>query len=213
MKILNNINIHELVSFVDKKWLFSGLWHLKRSVEEGERALKNIEENISSYNFRPKLIYKKFVSKYEKGTLALFSDGGEEISRFEFDDKIFNKFSKSKPVSSEIVLLSATVGDEVKEIIDGYHSQGDYKDYFYLSGYAAALAEAATEYGNHLAAKEFNFEYDKSFRLSPGYKTWPDLVDQMKISRLIPMEEIGIFVSETLQLHPEFSTTAIIFWI
>jgi 5-methyltetrahydrofolate--homocysteine methyltransferase len=211
MKILSDISVSEVAALIDKKWLFSAMWHLKGNASEGEKALKSIADNISDFGFEPKVIYKKFSSKYKDGTLSLFSDDGAKIDEFKFNDVIFNKFSKSKIVSADIVLISATVGDKVKTVLDKRHQGGDFKDYFYLNGYAAALAEAATEYGHLKACEEFGLDRENSFRLSPGYPAWPGLADQLKICEIIPLKKIGVTVSESFQLHPEFSTTSLIF--
>lgn len=211
MNIITDIKLSDLVSLIDRKYLFSGLWRLKGSIEEGERALAEIKNNISIYGFDPKFVYKKFKSKYDNGLMSVFSDSGKEVAWFDFNDILFKKFSKSQKVADEVVIMSATIGDGVNKIIDKCHTNGDYKDYFYLTGFSAALAEAVTEYGHRHVCEEYGFDYKNTFRLSPGYPVWYELRDQLKINKLIPLDEIGVVVSETLQLHPEYSTTAMIF--
>lgn len=189
------------------------MWHLKGSVEEGEIALNNLMKNISGFGFEPKLIYQKFDSKYEKGTLKLFSESGKEISSFEFNDVIFNKFSKSKSVTDSVALVAVTIGDRIKDTVESMRSDGEYRDYFYLSGFAAVLTEALTEFAHIKACKEYGFDRAKSFRLSPGYPVWPELSDQLEIDRLITLEKIDLCISEALQLIPEYSTTSVLFYV
>lgn len=88
---------------------------------------------------------------------------------------------------------------------------GEYTDYFYLNGLAASLTEALTEYGHLRICEELGLRREETFRISPGYPAWPEISDQAKISKLVSMDKIGVSVSETFQLVPEFSTTAMIF--
>ena len=47
-------------------------------------------------------------------------------------------------------------------------------------------------------------------RYSFGYPACPNLEDQKKLFQLLPVEKIGITLSETFQMAPEQSTSAII---
>jgi 5-methyltetrahydrofolate--homocysteine methyltransferase len=47
-------------------------------------------------------------------------------------------------------------------------------------------------------------------RFSPGYPAWPDLADQPKLVRLLAADKIGVTVSESFQLQPELSVSAMV---
>jgi 5-methyltetrahydrofolate--homocysteine methyltransferase len=65
--------------------------------------------------------------------------------------------------------------------------------------------------GQDKRAKEeiFRQGYQGS-RYSFGYAACPNLEDQKKLFQLIPGEKIGVTLSDSLQMHPEQSTSAII---
>jgi len=50
----------------------------------------------------------------------------------------------------------------------------------------------------------------RGLRYSFGYPACPELEDQKKVFELIPASDIGVSLSETFQLIPEESTTAIV---
>jgi 5-methyltetrahydrofolate--homocysteine methyltransferase len=47
-------------------------------------------------------------------------------------------------------------------------------------------------------------------RFSPGYPAWPELADQRKLVRLLHAGRIGVSLSETCQLLPELSVSALV---
>jgi len=110
----------------------------------------------------------------------------------------------------EFILLAATIGKKMKSFADKKYRAGEYADYFYITGLASALAEALTEYGHKLICKRFGYKYLKTIRISPGYPSWPDLKDQRKIARVLNLKKIGVTVSKSCQLVPEYSTTSVI---
>lgn len=195
MATVSNIDINLALSLIDKKWLYNGLWRLKGDEAEGEEIFERLISDISDYKFDPKIVYGEFDLK---------------SLPFELDRSSLKELSQEKPVGDKVFLLSATVGDEVMDAAESLRRGGEYADYFYLSGLAAATAEAATEYAHMKIAEESGFDFDASFRISPGYPAWPGLSSQHVIARLLPLDDIGVFVGETNQLIPEYSTTAMV---
>lgn len=211
MEIIADINILDIVPLIDKKWLFTGLWKLKGERAKGEDIFNKMMENIAEYDFEPKFTYEIFSSGYDKKGLKLFSKNGKEIASFKIIDIPLSKFGKGRSTGPQIALLCATVGGKVKDVGEGMFKKSEYADYFYLNGLAAALAEALTEYGHLKICEGIGLRRENTFRISPGYPSWPEISDQTKIEKLISMDKIGVSVSETGQLVPEFSTTAMIF--
>lgn len=207
--VIEQVEITKLFPLVNKKWLFNGIWKLRNDCAEGARVLAELQSNIHNFHLVPRIVFIKFSAKYHSSILTIVSDG-EEKSNFYFNGNAFKAFTKSQPIADQIILLAATIGDEVKIVLNRLHQGGEYQRYFYLNGLATVLTEALTEFAHLAICQRLKVDVEKSFRISPGYKVWPDLRDQEKISKLLPLDQIGISVSESFQLHPEFSTTSML---
>jgi 5-methyltetrahydrofolate--homocysteine methyltransferase len=107
-------------------------------------------------------------------------------------------------------LQIVTVGDEAQRRCLYLYSENKYKNYLYLHGFAVAVTEALAEYSHRLICAELGLNWNDSIRISPGYPVWPNLTDQEKVVGLLEGKKIGVSLTETYQLVPEFSTTAMI---
>ena len=98
-----------------------------------------------------------------------------------------------------------------------------YTEYLYLHGLSVECAEALAEYTHLMIRRDMGIDvFDKpkkedifrqgyqGSRYSFGYPACPNLEDQKKLFHLVPAEKIGVTLSETFQMHPEQSTSAII---
>ena len=94
---------------------------------------------------------------------------------------------------------------------------------FLWYGLGAELTEALAEYLHFRIRQELGLESEGSLdydaclkkkyrgrRLSPGYPSFPQLEDQKKILELLDGKGIGVSLTETFQLVPELTTTALI---
>lgn len=189
-----NVKLSDITPLIDKKWLFNGLWQLKQDYAAGEKALKKILKEIERYKFSPKCIFKKIN----------LSD------QFDFNDSILKHFTKGRSIDDGAFLGAATIGGEVIKESEKIKSENRYADYFYLYGFSAALVEAVTEYMHQVICKDTGIDMKNTFRISPGYPVWPNLKDQKKIDKLLDLKQIGVELSTTYQLVPEFSTTALV---
>lgn len=106
-----------------------------------------------------------------------------------------------------------------KELYDA----GNFTEYFFVHGLGVELAEALAEIAHKqirldlgIAEKEGHSLRDVQMkrylgcRYSFGYPACPALEDTKIIFDLLKPEEFGIELSETFQIHPEQSTTAIV---
>jgi 5-methyltetrahydrofolate--homocysteine methyltransferase len=100
----------------------------------------------------------------------------------------------------------------------------NYRDYMELHGLSVALTEALAEMWHARIREEWGISGADSSeitdilrqkyqgeRFSFGYPACPELEHQVELAALLKPERIGVTVSEELQLHPEQSTSAIIF--
>jgi 5-methyltetrahydrofolate--homocysteine methyltransferase len=145
-----------------------------------------------------------------------------------------------RPVDSgelDVVAFSlVTVGEEATRRAAELHESDRYQDYLYMHGLSVEAAEALAERWHQRIREELRIAQDdaareeeilsgradraalrrlfsqeyQGARYSFGYPACPDLQDQEKLRALLPFDAIGVSLSETWQLHPEQSTSALI---
>lgn len=116
-----------------------------------------------------------------------------------------------------------TMGSKVSEVANQLYRANDYRNYMELHGISVQLTEALAEYWHSRVREELGFSDQDSddiegmFRLeyrgarySFGYPACPELEDRTKLVELLNPAQIGVELSEELQLHPEQSTDAMI---
>jgi len=104
----------------------------------------------------------------------------------------------------------ATIGERVIAYGAKLFNEKKFADAFYLRGLAAELTEAAAVYGHRLVLKEIGLPADQGCRFSLGYPMAPNLMDQEKLYALLCGGCVGVKLTETFHLVPEYSTSSII---
>jgi len=122
-----------------------------------------------------------------------------------------------------IALTCVSAGPKISEIEKEIYKAGNYTEYYQFHGLGVELAEACAEIahkqirldlniaegeGNSLADVRMN-RYQGS-RYSFGYAACPNLELNRPLFNLLKPEDFGIELSETFQIHPEQSTTALV---
>ena len=122
-----------------------------------------------------------------------------------------------------IALTCVSAGEKLSEVEREIYEAGNYTEYYQFHGLGVELAEALAEIahkqirldlniakdeGNTLADVRMN-KYQGS-RYSFGYAACPDLELNRPLFNLLKPEEFGIELSETFQIHPEQSTSALV---
>jgi 5-methyltetrahydrofolate--homocysteine methyltransferase len=116
-----------------------------------------------------------------------------------------------------------TMGSKIAEFAAELYARNEYREYLEVHGLSVQLTEALAEYWHSRVRAElgfdsedpeniegmFNLDY-RGARYSFGYPACPDLEDRVKLMQLLKPEQIGVTLSEELQLHPEQSTDAMI---
>ena len=105
-----------------------------------------------------------------------------------------------------------TIGEAVSEFEQKLYKEDQYQDYLYWHGFHAAMTEALAEFIHARVHSECGIpcERSRSSRFSFGYPSCPNLQDQKKVLALLNAENIGVHLSESFQLWPEHSTSALI---
>ena len=162
---------------------------------------------------------------------ASAEDHGPELLRFSFPRQQRPPYwclsDFWRPVDGGVTDVAAfsiaTAGRRVSEVLAQWFHQAHYQYYLFLHGLAVELAEALAEYVHKRVRVElgiagrdapdvrrlFRQGYQGS-RYSFGYPACPDLEDQAYLMALLEPGRIGVTLTETCQIEPEQSTSALI---
>ncbi len=130
-------------------------------------------------------------------------------------------------ISSErddvVAFTCVSAGEKFSEYEKKLYADGNFTEYHLLHGLSIELAEALAEiahkqirldlgiaHNEKHALKDVQMKAYTGCRYSFGYASCPELSDTKVIFDLLKPEEYGIELSETFQIHPEQSTTAIV---
>jgi 5-methyltetrahydrofolate--homocysteine methyltransferase len=123
-----------------------------------------------------------------------------------------------------VALTCVSAGAKLSEVEREIYARGDYTEYYQFHGLGVELAEALAE----IAHKQIRLDLGiisedegatladvrmnryQGCRYSFGYAACPDLELNRPLFNLLKPEEFGIELSETFQIHPEQSTSAIV---
>lgn len=116
-----------------------------------------------------------------------------------------------------------TLGEKAVQKALELKNNSEYQNYFYWHGFCSALTEALAAKVHATVRFELNLETSemqkpendfshkyKGARLSFGYSALPDIFEQNKVLDLLKADEIGVSMTDSGMLEPEFSTCAMI---
>ncbi|MEN9710470.1 MAG: hypothetical protein RL441_462, partial [Actinomycetota bacterium] len=240
-KVIKGIALADIVKYLDERSLFLGQWGLKPSRAEDGASYDELVETEGRPRLRywldrikaekilePAVVYGYFGARSHGN--SLFVTDPETGNEVEFT---FPRQGRDRRLcladfvheSNDVVAFHvATMGNRVSEVANELFVANSYRDYVELHGLSVALTEALAEYWHARVRDEWGIgqsdaqditrilkqEYQGE-RFSFGYPACPDLEHQVVLAQLLKPERIGVNVSEEFQLHPEQSTSAIIF--
>lgn len=120
------------------------------------------------------------------------------------------KIGKHLEACDKVILLSATVGDDIEEEVTKRFQNGEYATSVLLDAAATTAVEQIADGMEKAIKPQMAAQgYSMRWRFSPGYGDWP-LDQQPELIRTTHAEEIGVSLSESKMLVPRKSITAII---
>ncbi len=122
-----------------------------------------------------------------------------------------------------LAMTCVSAGNKLSAYEKGLYDEGKYTEYYLVHGLGVELAEALAEIVHKQIRLDLNIcdnekpilsdvrmnKYQGS-RYSFGYAACPDLELNKPLFALLRPEEFGIELSETFQIHPEQSTSALV---
>ncbi len=122
-----------------------------------------------------------------------------------------------------LAMTCVSAGSKLSEYEKTLYDKGEYTEYYMVHGLGVELAEALAEIVHKQIRLDLNIcdnekpvlsdvrmnKYQGA-RYSFGYPACPDLELNVPLFKLLRPEEFGIELSETFQIHPEQSTSALV---
>lgn len=220
-RVLDPVPFEAVEALLDREALFASRWQFRQGQDattweqtKAKRAIPLLERLLLHVKaqdlIQPKAIYGYYRCTRESNGLIIVD--GERSFRIDFprERETPNRCLADFFESGVIAIQVAGVGKKIGEVATREHAQGRYSEAFFLSGLAAQFAEATAAYVHGVIRRELKIPEDQGERFSPGYPAFPDLMAQRKLMTLLAPMRIGIALSKTCQLIPEYSTSAIV---
>jgi len=214
---LDQINMAEVWTMIDKKSLFKLSWGLRgkagsESEEEHEQLLTEWKMRIIRDKlFEPEIVYGYFKCHNKDRKLLVENPHGDDVElEFPRSTKPDHLCLTDYFGDDDIVAFqSVTVGNKVADIIEQWNKEDKYTDAYYLHGLAVEVAEALAEWVNQRIKTELNLEKG-GLRYSWGFPSCPDVSQHHLVWKLLEPEKSGMTLTESGQIIPEQSTAAIV---
>lgn len=187
--------------------------------EKAEPILAFWKARIVAENlFAPKARYGYFLAQALGDSLRVFnSDRSNVLATFDFPRQTFSRrlaisdfFNPISKGFDVLPLQLVTLGRGIcAKIADLYH-ENRYSDYFYLHGLTAEFTECCAKWLHTHVRAELDIQGGQRF--SFGHPSCPDLKGNGTILSLLDSGSLGVALTESLQIEPEFTTCAMIVW-
>jgi 5-methyltetrahydrofolate--homocysteine methyltransferase len=220
-KVTDDISMCDIEPLIDREMLFSSRWQFRKGMKKNEwedlkasKVLPIYERIVAKCRAKdiiiPRIAYGYF--KCRNSEVHLFVEGERKTYKFDFPrERVVPHRCIADLFSGGIAAFQiVTVGDGVNKEAVSLFKNDAYSDSFYLKGFAAEAAEALASLNHRKIRKELGASDDHGERFSPGYPSFPDLLDQRKVVELLDAKRIGVSLTKTCMFIPEHSTSAII---
>lgn len=204
-------DFHTLEQRLARRALFDSRWKLGKAPEEAEAVYRRLRQHYA----------QRLVARAVYGYFPCEADGdrllveGEATCVFRFPrtgqrqyalSDFFNTADEGGDILPAAVV---TLGDGWDCELAGLREAGRLTDSFYLYGLLAETVEAAVEEIHCRIYAETGCGDRRRIRFSFGYPACPDLTLQKPLFSLLRPEQIGVTLSDSYMMIPEFSVSAL----
>jgi len=236
-RLLENVKLDSIFSLINEVALFRGRWGYRRGKSPKDEydalianqvrpAYSELQRIVKAERlFEPRIAYGWFPVR-PAGDALLVTHAGREF-RFDFPRRaaeprlcIADFFH---PDGDVLGLFVVTLGDRVTKYGQEILQRAGFLDYFMLHGLAVEATDALAEYAHEVMRHELGIGEQKRLdwqglvtqqyrgsRYAFGYPACPDLAANETLFTLLDAARIGVTLTETWQMTPEFSTSAIV---
>ena len=224
---IHNVPLDTILPFVNEKRLFAIRWGYHRKSMEVSRYEAMIREDVQPrYQellrrlreeslLEAGVAYGYFRACAEGDTLRLTTTDGPVVFTFprqEFPPhRCLTDFCRTAEAGGDLIgAFAVTVGAKLSTAITALRAADRYQDYLMLHGLSVELAEALAESWHHTMRQEWGLTATTGARYSFGYAACPDLDNQPPLLDMLGADHIGITLTESYQMVPEASVSALV---
>jgi 5-methyltetrahydrofolate--homocysteine methyltransferase len=229
-----------LFPYVNEQALFRGRWGYRRGKMEAEEYRRLVEETVKPMYAklklrcveeslsRPMVAYGYFRCFSEDDTLVVRHEGRDHAFPFPRQKNpphlcIADYFRTTAEGGDIVGFFVATIGERFGQATRELFEANRYHDYLMLHALSVELTDALAEYWHEVMRRELGIaerkpsgpegyivqEYQGS-RYGFGYPACPDLTAHRPVFELLRPETIGVTLTESMEMVPEQTTSAIV---
>ena len=238
-RLVTDVDVEKVFSYLNEAALFRGRWGYRRgkmSKEDYAELNTNTvlplfyrlkDQLVNEGWLQPKVTYGYFDCVSEGDNLLISSDSGEKVFSFPRQENapglcIADYFRNSAEGGDKVGFFVVTLGKQLAERTKQLYEADSYHDYLMLHGLGVELTDALAEYWHEQMRIEMGIQQDRGdieayvaqgyqgSRYGFGYPACPDLGAHEPLFELLHPEEIGVALTESFEMVPEMSTSAIV---
>ncbi|MFP4435027.1 MAG: methionine synthase [Phycisphaerae bacterium] len=237
---VTDIDPAEIFPYVNEQALFRGRWGYRRgnmSAEEYKELVDNevrpkyeelCRRTVEEGMLRPKVAYGYFECNSRENSVIVRHEGRELEFAFprQADPPHLCIADFYRPTELGTDLCSffvVTVGERISEVTRELFEGDEYTQYVLTHAFSVEVTDALAEYWHEVMRREMGIaaeapddvlgyaaqQYTGS-RYGFGYPACPDLEAHKMVFELLKPDEIGVTLTESMEMVPEQSTSAII---
>ena len=240
LRHVTGIDPRALYPLINEQALFRGRWGYRRArlsaaeyealIAERVRPLYEgfLKAGVEDGLLEPKVAYGYFPCHSDGDTLVVRDGAQEHVFRFPRQAEppflCIADFFRTREEGGDVAgFLVATIGEAIgrrtHELYDGNH----YHDYLMLHGFSVEVTDALAEYWHRVMRQELGIATSEPANLDGlvtqayrgsrygfGYPSCPDLEAHRPVFAMLRPEAIGVTLTESMEMVPEQSTSAIV---
>ncbi|MDA0989610.1 MAG: dihydropteroate synthase [Verrucomicrobia bacterium] len=240
MRHATDIDPEPVFNYINEQALFRGRWGYRRAKMTAEAYKALIESDVKPLyeSFKRRAIDEKLITpKAAYGYFRCWSDG--DVLKVEDGDQVYDfpfprqaapphmciaDFYKTKEEGGDIVgFFVVTIGDAMDRETHRLFESDQYHDYLMLHGFSVEYTDALAEHWHSKMRRDLGIagaeptdlagyvtqSYQGS-RYGFGYPACPDMNAHIPVFAMLKPEALGISLTDSMEMVPEQSTSAIV---
>jgi 5-methyltetrahydrofolate--homocysteine methyltransferase len=239
-RIVADVNPELLFKYLNEAALFRGRWGYRRGKmskdEYSELTEKTVlplytrlkDQSLADGWLQPQVAYGYFRCQSQQDQVLVESANGQKTFTFPRQTAaphlcIADYFRSAEEGDDIVGFFVVTIGEKLAEQTRELYETDSYHDYLMLHGLGVELTDALAEYWHEQMRIEMGIQQQPSAdvagyvaqsyqgsRYGFGYPACPDLDAHQPLFELLQPERIGIGLTESYEMVPEMSTSAIV---
>jgi 5-methyltetrahydrofolate--homocysteine methyltransferase len=237
---VTGIDANRIFPYINEQALFRGRWGYRRAKMTAEEYDKLIETKVRPMyeDLKRRVVAEDLVqAKAAYGYFRCHSDGDTLVVEHEGREHCFpfprqaadphlciTSYFKSRDEGGDIVgFFVVTIGERISQLTKQLFESDQYHDYLIMHAFSVEVTDALAEYWHEVMRDELGIggkkptgiagyvvqEYQGS-RYGFGYPACPDMDAHKPVFEMLKPEDIGVTLTENMEMVPEQSTSAIV---